>query len=205
MRRMPAILALTLLLGLTGCLDQPAPSDRFYPLAIDDPGRRYGQPLLDGTVEVARLSASGLTGERAIVYRQDGGPALQQYAYHYWAEPPPIQVRDALITAMRQSGATTRAMTPAARASPDYRITGRLITLRHDREGRESGVVVEAEITVADTRDRRTLYIGTYEERRSVAGESVGAASTAAGDALTGITARFLDDLARVRTAGESS
>jgi len=201
MRAWASVLALAALLAVAGCVTERAPSDRFYTLDIADPGRRYGQPLLDGTVEVVRLSAAGPAGERAIVYGTDDGPALRQYSYHYWIEPPPLQLRNALITALRQSGAARRVVTPETRANAAYRVTGRLIELRHHRAGTNSAVLIEAEIAVVDTRSRETLHVATYDARAPAQGETVSAAVTAAQEALTALTGRFLDDLAGVRKA----
>ncbi|WP_176758487.1 ABC-type transport auxiliary lipoprotein family protein [Limimonas halophila] len=196
MRARFTLLALAAVLGLGGCVADPAPYDRYYPLTIGDAGRRYGQPLLAGTVEVTNLAAAGLTGDQAILYADGGGPALQQYSYHYWLEPPTVQVRDAVVTALRQSGAAERVITPETRSDARYRITGRLLELRHHRAGADSAVTVGVDLAVVRARDRTTLHVGTYSAREAVGSTDVGAAVEAAQKALTRITGRFLDDLA---------
>lgn len=180
--------------GSTG----PVQQDSFYRLSIDDPGRRFGQPLLDGTVEVGRFSADGLTSERAIVHT-GAGPGLRQYNYHYWVDSPTRLIQEAVVKALRVGEAAPRIVTAGTRVPADYRVTGKLGRLHHETgETGETGadVVVELEISVIDARSNTLVMVGDYSARRRVEGDGVPAAVVAFRHALTGILARFLDELA---------
>lgn len=171
------------------------PRDSFYRLTIDDPGRRYGMPVLDGTVEVTRFEADGLTSERAVIY-QESGPALRQYSYHYWVDSPTLLLQEAVVNALRQSRAARRVVTPGARVRSDYQVTGKLNQLQHTiREG-GAEVVIALDINVTRTADGRLVLHKRYIERAPVLGEGVPAAVEEFQTALTGVAARLLDDLA---------
>lgn len=178
------------------------PQDSFYRLTIDDPGRRYGKPLLDGTVEVTRFEADGLTSERALVY-QESGPTLRQYRTHYWVDTPTRLLQEATVKALRAAEAAPRVVTPDARVRSDYRVAGRLERLQHSPgDGGAAGVIVAAEFEVTQARSGGLVLLRRYETRREVVDDSVPAAAVAFRDALTDIMGRFLDDLAEANGVG---
>ena len=190
MKRLLALLAAGFLLA--GCAGGGGPpADSFYRLDPADVGRRYGQPLLDGTVQVARFSADGVTGGRPIVYRADG-VALRQYSYHYWVESPAKQMRDALIEAMREAEAASRVVSPDLRLVADWRIAGTLRRLDYDPTP-GGGVVVRLELSLVDTQDGDLVLQDTFEARRDVSGDTVSAAVASFNAATTDVLARFLD------------
>lgn len=173
----------------------PAPQDSFYRLTIDDPGRRFGRPLLDGTVEVARFSADGLASERAIVHAPSG-PALRRYNYHYWVDSPTRLVQEAVMQALRVSDAAPRVVGTDTRVPSDYRVTGKLGRLQHETGQSGGEVVVDLEINVIDTSRSALVMVGDYSVRRRVESDGVPAAVIAFRQALTEIVGRFLDELA---------
>lgn len=204
----PIVVALALALALPGahgCSPAPAPPDSFYRLAADDPGRRYGEPLLAGVVEVERFSADGVIGQRPIVY-QDSGPALRQYHYHYWAEAPTRMLQDAFIQALRTANAASQVVTPEMRVRPAYRVIGTLKRLEHllGHGDSTAAVVLTLEVSVIRTRDGVPMLLETYRLRRPARRAGVPAGIQAFRAAMTEVTARFLDDLAAA-TRGEAS
>jgi len=187
---------LLLALLLAGCATAEAPPpDSFYRLELEDPGRRYGTPLLDGALEVARLDADGLLAQRPVIYRTSG-PALRQYNYHYWAEAPALMLQDAFVAALRTAGAAARVVTPALRQIPDYRLVGKVKRLQYEPEAQPPVVKVALELGVVRDRDGRLLLLETYRAERRTAQPTVAGAVTAFQAALTDLAARFLDDLA---------
>jgi len=191
-----AVLAAGAVLG--GCLGDRAPSDSFYALDTGDPGRRYGSPLLDGPVEVARFQTAGVLGQRAIVYSDGDGPRRQRYGYHLWLDPVGIAVRDGFLNALRRSGAAPRAAGSGARVDAAYRLRGRVTELYHARGGRDAAVV-GLEVTLSPAAGGRPLVVDHYRARVATPTPDVEGAARAAGDALTRIAGRFLDDLAQQR------
>jgi len=192
-KRLAAALGALLLLAACGS-GSSAPSDSFYRLDPGDVGRRYGQPLLDGTVQVARFSADGVTGGRPIVYRADG-VTLRQYSYHYWVESPAKQMRDALIEAMREANAASRVVSPNLRVLADWRVEGTLRRLDYE-PAPEDRVVVRLELSLVDTQDGTIVLQDTFEARRSVPKDSVSAAVASFNAATADVLARFLDRVA---------
>lgn len=190
-----AVSAVVALLLLVGCGTEPVPQDSFYRLEIDDPARRYGTPLIDGTVEVERFSADGVIAQRAMVYNE-GGPALRQYNYHYWAEAPTLMLQDAFIQGLRTAKAAERVVTANLRVLPDYRLVGRVKRLQHDVGAQPPRVRMALELSVVNARDGGLILLETYETTRTARDGSVAAAVTTFRNALTEVTGRFLDDLA---------
>ena len=193
------LIALAVVLLLAGCGGgSSAPSDSFYRLDPADVGRRYGQPVLDGTVQVARFNADGVTGGRPIVYRAEGA-TLRQYNYHYWVESPAQQMRDAVIQAMRRANVAPRVVSPDLRVLADWRVEG---TLRHlDYDPAPDGhVVVRLELSLVDTRNGALVLQDTFEATRSVPRDEVPAAVESFNAAAQVVLIRFLDRLAETVT-----
>ncbi len=187
---------LLLALLLAGCASAEAPPpDSFYRLELEDPGRRYGTPLLEGTLEVARFDADGLLAQRPVIFRT-AGPALRQYNYHYWAEAPALMLQDAFVAALRTAGVAARVVTPELRQIPDYRLVGKVKRLQYEPEARPPVVKVALELGLLRDRDGRLLLLETYRGEQRTDQSTVASAVTAFQAALTDLAARFLDDLA---------
>ena len=170
------------------------PADSFYRLEPSDVGRRYGQPLLDGTVQVTRFAADGVTGGRPIVYMADG-QTLRQYNYHYWVESPAKQMQAAMIAALRRAEVAPRVVSPDLRVLADWRVDGRLRRLDYE-PGPDRRVVVRMELSLVDTRDGEVLLLDTFEVTQTVGRDAVPAAVRAFNAATAELLGRFLDRLA---------
>ena len=192
-----ALAAAALVLLLTACGGGSAPPpDSFYRLSADDPGRRYGRPLLPGTVEVGRFSADGVTGERALVY-SNGGQRVRRYSYHHWIDSPPRLIQESLVEALRRVEAAEAVVTPELRLRSDWRVEGQLKRLEHRLTGDGGAEVVLAiEVSVVDARDGGLVMIDGFRSRRQVASTEVEPAVEAFNVALTDVVAEFLDRLA---------
>ena len=189
----PTALAAALLLG--ACSQPPVPKDSFYRLQTGAPQRQFAEPALPGVVEVSRFTADGVINERALAYMESGGK-LQQYSYHYWAESPTQLVQDALVQALRESGAAMRAVTPAMRLRPHYLMQGKLHRFEQVIEGDSARVVAALEVSLTQARDGNLILLETYRVERPARDDSVGAAIDARRDAVGDLAARLLDDLA---------
>ncbi len=191
-----AVPAAAALLAAGGCGTEPPPPDNFYELTPADSGRRFGEPLLGGTLVVERFAADGVVAERPLLYKTAEGPRLRQYTYHYWSQTPGAMLRDAAIREYRRANVAERVASPAARLLPDYRMTGAVERLHHRRQGAGSAAAMAVEITITRTRDGEPVLMKRYTRTRPVATGRVSAAVRAFRTALTEILARSMDDLA---------
>jgi cholesterol transport system auxiliary component len=197
LRAAPAGLALL----LAGCGGTSAPpADSFYRLRTEDPGRRYGEPLLPGTLEVNRLSADGVTGERAIVYAE-GGPKLRRYSYEFWVDSPGRMIQQALVDALRGSGAAATVATPALRLLADWRLEGTIERLEHRLIGADRAEAVLAlELSVVNARNGDLVLLDDFQARRALSTQRVEPAVQAFNRSLTACVTDFLD---RLETAAQ--
>ena len=183
---------------LAACNQPPLPQDTFYRLQVDLPGVAAATPRLNGTLEVERFVADGLTAGRPIVYsRSDRPHELQEYHYHFWTEPPPIMLRDQLIAYLRASRVATAVVTPELRVAADYVLAGKITRLERV-VGAAPRAVVELELGVRETDNDRLLFVDTYRDEEAASGDSVGAAVAALNVALARIYARFAADLKKM-------
>ncbi len=106
------VLSVGLLVASSGSAP-PVPEDQYYRLQAVYASEPLARKALPGTIEVDRFSADGLTSERPIVYSSAGSPN-QGKAYHYdfWIKPPPVMLRDELVSFLRASGISDAVVTP---------------------------------------------------------------------------------------------
>lgn len=124
MRAARLILIAVLALLTAACAVAPTPSDRFYRLEL--PQAAASKLPIDRVVVVNAFEAYGAVAERALLYREEGSPALTQYHYHLWAEPPAQMLSDALARHLRVLLGEERVYTRSARARADLVVRPRL-------------------------------------------------------------------------------
>lgn len=120
--RLSIVVAFTLL--TCACATAPTPNDRFYRLEL--PQAAAATAPFDRVVVVNAFEAYGAVAERPLLYRQDASPALTQYHYHLWAEPPAQMLSDALARHLRVLLGEERVYTRSARARADLVVRPRL-------------------------------------------------------------------------------
>lgn len=185
--------ALLLLLG--ACAQPEVPTDRFYRLDVAQPQTRFAKPPLDGTLEVERFVADGLTAGRPITYSESGRPReVLEYHYHFWTEPPTIMLRDQLVAYLRAAKVADTVVTPEHRVEPDYELSGKIKRLEQVK-GKPPGAVVELELALKRSADGRILILHTYRIEAEAKSGTVAAAVEALNSALGLIYARFLNDI----------
>lgn len=116
--------------GLAACsLGEPAPSDHFYRLGASVPADivRAAVPA-EGNALIPPFEASGVLNQRALLWTENG-VELQQYNYHFWAEPPALMFQEATANVLRAAGAFEAVVEPSYRARPDWIIRGRIRNL----------------------------------------------------------------------------
>ncbi len=180
---------------LAACTAPEIPRERFYRLTpLVDPS---ATPRFDGTVEVGRFDADGLTAQRPLVYTEAASPN-QAFAYHYhsWEQVPGVMLQNLMVESLRAAKAGDAVVTPALRVRSDYVVGGRILRLeRAVGDGPSSGVL-HLELLVRRTSDDALLYQGIYRETATAREPTVAATVAALNIALARILDRFLTDLA---------
>ncbi|MDP6572192.1 MAG: ABC-type transport auxiliary lipoprotein family protein [Rhodospirillales bacterium] len=200
MRKASWSLFLLLVPALGACAQPPVPQDTFYRLEVGAPEKVLSVPHLQGTLEIERLSADGLTAGRPIVYsRSDRPRELQEYHYHFWTEPPPVMLRDQLVAYLRRAKVASAIVTPEMRVAVDYALTGKIKRLERVI-GASSGAakaIVELELGVRQTAGERLLFLDTYRVETAAAADTVSAAVDALNEGLNRVFALFVADLSK--------
>jgi ABC-type uncharacterized transport system auxiliary subunit len=181
---------------LGGCASSAAPEDQFFRLSVE-PAKAVGagKPL-PGTLGVARFRAEGLTGSRAIIYSDADQPLmLRQYHYHFWVEPPPLLVRDELVSYLRAARAAERVMAADAGPAPDYLVEGRVVRFEHVRAKGGATAVIGIELRLKHGMRGEAEMTKEYTRSVRVDGPGMHAVARAFNLALGEIFEAFLVDI----------
>ena len=147
---------------LWGCASGPAPADHHYRIEVRAPSKPATQRLR-GTLQVDRLRADALAGERDILYRESGDRSeIHKHPYHRWSDPAEIFIQTELISFLDDAGAADVVMPANARVRSDYQISGHL----HNFEralGASVRVVVELQLTLTDSDGKRLARARSVE------------------------------------------
>lgn len=195
MKRLPVVLTLVLALG--ACASEPAPRDTFYRLDIAQPAQRFAQPVLPGVLEVNRLEADGVVGERAMAYADDEGGALRRYRYEFWSEPPGQMLQDRLTAVLKKAGAAERVVSPDLRVPPDWTLRGKI--KRFEQVAAADRVAVELQLAVVSARNGALVMVEDYAAQSPTRSDDPHAVAEAAGRAVADIFSHFLADLGRAQ------
>lgn len=197
MRKASWALLMLLHPALGACAQPEVPQDTFYRLEVGIPEMALSTPRLQGTLEIERLSADGLTAGRPIVYsRSDRPRELQEYHYHFWTEPPPVMLRDQLVTYLRGAKVASAVVTPETRVAAEYALTGKIKRLERviGATPGAAKAVVELELGVRQTTGERLLFLETYRVETAATADTVGAAVDAMNEGLSRVFALFVSD-----------
>lgn len=184
---------------LVGCAAQPpVPEDKYYRLQAVPASAPLVTPLLDGTLEVERFSADGLTAGRPIVYVEDRDPnQLQEYHYHFWTQAPTIMLRDELVTYLRAVNVAKNVVTPEMRLNAEYVLTGRIRRFEQIKTADE-GAVIEIEFALRRPADNRLLFLKSYRNESKQQASGVAGAVRALNEGWNLILADLLADLRKL-------
>jgi ABC-type uncharacterized transport system auxiliary subunit len=118
---------------------------QYYQLsAVSKP--QTAQTAAAHTLLVGRIAAPLNLQDDRIHYRE-GANEVGAYEYHRWTDPPGIAVKDALIAALRDSGAFASVRETSASVQGDYTLRGRLRDFSEiDGAGIDTRVTLELEL-----------------------------------------------------------
>lgn len=188
--------SLALLATVTGCGSAPpVPEDHYFRLQAVFAGQPATTKLFDGTIEVDRFVADGLTSERSIVY-SDKGKSHQVMAYHYqfWIKPPTVMLRDELVSFLREANVADSVVTPEMRIDAKYVLTGKIRHLEQVRGDANRGLL-ELELGLRDPRSGKLLFLKSYRADNQAGGDGVEDAVESLNTGLSIVYADFLADL----------
>ena len=187
--------AFLVVLLVAACSQPQVPEDRFYRLQLPAPAKASAKPYLDGTLEIERFVADGLTAGRPIVYSKADSPhEVHEYHYDFWTEPPTIMLRDELVAYLRAARVALKVVTPELRADPEFVLTGRIKRLEQV-VGSPTGAVVELELALRRESDATVMHVKTYRLEVEAKSDTVSAAVGAINGAVAEIYADCVKDL----------
>lgn len=173
--------------------------DTFYRLSPPSLTSPAGQSVrYAGVADVRPFLADGVLSQRAIAYRSEAQESVvQQYSYHFWADPPPVALQQALVQTLRSSGLFKMVVDPSLRVTTDYDVQGRVVQLEHIRseQATPAQAAVTMELSLVQKRGNALLLQKTYQRHVDAADGSVAAMRDAAAAAVEAIFADFLRDL----------
>ncbi len=180
--------------ALIGCAPGPGPRDYFYRLDVPEPAQHLVPPPLNGTMLVARPRADALTGERHLLYRENGDASqVRRHAYHRWVESPTTLLQQQIAGYLRAAGIARMVVTPELRADADFLLTCRIVKLERVLDSPPHSAI-ELQLGLIRIADRRALMLKTYREAQPAAGNGVAASVDAYNQALSKILEHFVED-----------
>src|ERR1700742_300452 len=103
MSRMVRALLLISAVALAACAAPEVPKEQYFRLVATMATQKIGHPLT-GILEAQPFAADGVTGERPLLFTDNGGTKLEQRNYAYWVNPPIQMLRDQTIAYLRAAG-----------------------------------------------------------------------------------------------------
>ena len=164
-RRLSGYFSIGLSLSLlAGCSSTPpAEPVRYYRLdASAAPLAHPHAPPIPGTLHVTRLTARGLLGGRAMLYRApEDALEIRLYPRYLWQEPIAPAVTNLLVDQLRAAQVFTH-ITATGRTQTDYRLEGEIERYEHQPLHRPPCVSARIELTLIRPRDRALLWSHIY-------------------------------------------
>ncbi len=139
-RRLAVVLTVSAVAGC-GTLSAP-PRDQFHRLVPSAGAAASTQAVDAPLVFVAPFGASGLHGERALIYAHADGTSLEQYGYHYWIDSPRVMLQQGLAATLRGMLAARVLTEPGAGQGLEVR--GRIDRFERVDHGEGAGTAVVA-------------------------------------------------------------
>ncbi|MCH8889676.1 MAG: membrane integrity-associated transporter subunit PqiC [Myxococcales bacterium] len=188
------LIGVGLSLTLWSCASGPAPIDHYYRIDAGVPDAPAARRL-QGNLQVDRLRADALTGERQLLYKETADASeIRQHPYQRWSDPPAILLQTELISFLSAAAAADTVMSATARVKPDYVVSGRIRDFERVLEPKVRAVV-EIQLVVTSATGGEILVNHSYREEQAAANSTIAASVVAFSEAVHIIFERFLADL----------
>ena len=191
MKRWALFAAMALLLTGCGALKAP-PTDSFYRLDIAFPDPAEGAASRPQIVFLPTFQASGLHGERALVFAHKDGTTLEQFNYHFWIESPRQMLQIALAQYLPVALGVETVTEPARSAT--HIVQGRLIRFEQAQDGTGERATAEIEFKVYAKRSEAPLFTERYRADVDIEGTPA-AIAKGLSVAIASIYSKLSDDL----------
>jgi len=193
-KRRALVLAFTVV-ALAGCGTFSAPPrDQFHRLSPVAFGTGGARAVDTPIVFVAPFGASGLHGERALVYAHADGTSLEQYGYHYWIDSPRVMLQQGLAATLRRT-LSARVLTEPG-AGESIVVRGRIERFERVDHGDAAGAAVVAlHFDVYPARGAAPVLTRTYEREQTLETDEPGDYVNATSRATQEIFAALADEL----------
>src|ERR1700744_2740279 len=136
MRRTLGALLLIGAVALGACAAPEVPKEQYFRLVGTPATQKIAHPLA-GIVEAQPFSADGVTGERPLLFTDNGGTKLEQRNYAYWVNPPIQMLRDQMVAYLRSAGIAEQVVPSELRIEAGYRIQGDIKRLEQSLDGKK--------------------------------------------------------------------
>ena len=179
---------------LTACAGFSEPKkDLFFRLPeLAATAPRESQPA-GPIVYVPPFLASGVHGERALLYAHADGTSLEQYTYSYWVDSPRVLFQQALVEHLRAKSDRRVVVVPSADAS--HTVTGRIRKFERHDDGKHGVAEIALEFEVVSGDSVAADFVRSYARALVLNDDDVGRCAAALGGAAQEILAQFADDL----------
>jgi len=181
-------------LALAACAAPEVPKEQYFRLIATMATAKVGHPL-PGIVEAAPFAADGVTGERPLLFTDNGGTKLEQRNYAYWVNPPIQMLRDQMIAYLRSAGIADQVVPSELRIEAGYRIQGNIKRLEQAIAGKKSSGVIELELSVIDESNDQIVLSKVYHAEKPATDGTIDASVVALNAGLQDVLAQFVADI----------
>jgi cholesterol transport system auxiliary component len=181
---------------MMACGAGSVPQSRFYRLHPGSGSTSTAPAQLPGVLVVERFGADGLVGERPILYTNGSTLELRQHHYDYWVQPPPDMLQEQMTAYLSARKIASVVATPDMRLPPDFVLRGRLSRFERVLGAGNDHIVIEARMSLADTRASRLVLVRTYRAEVPVSDPGVAASVDAFNRGTEQLLGQLVIDLA---------
>src|SRR4051794_27374157 len=194
MKRTLAFVPVFAFVLVAGCMAPSVPKEQYFRLVATPPAEKLAHPFV-GILETSPLGADGVTGERPLLYTDNGGIKLEQRNYAYWTELPTAMIRDQLVTYLRAAGAAEQVVASELRIGAAYRIQGEIKRLEQSAGKKNDVGIIDIELSVIDESTDQLVLSKVYHSETPAADHSIDAAVAALNAGLQDVLNRFAADI----------
>jgi cholesterol transport system auxiliary component len=193
-RAIQILFSLALAATVTACASPPVPKEQYFRLVATPATEKLAHPFV-GILEASPFGADGVTGERPLLFTENGGTKLGQRSYALWTELPATMLRDQLVTYLRSVGAAEQVVPSELRLGAAYRIQGEIKRLEQSAGKKNDTGILELELSVIDEASDQLVLSKVYHTETPAADHSIDGAVAALNAGLQDVLKRFAADI----------